>query len=101
MSKAEPLSLGPEKVAHRSDFKPPASKVEGTSLGLALAIDVGGTAIKAGLVDGAGDIRHIVRASTPSGENVKAADVLSRIVEAARDVCSSLPDDSKPVGTAI
>ena len=56
--------------------------------------------MKAGLVDAAGDIRHLVRVPTPSGR-VKAADVLSRIVDAAREVCSTLPVDSKPVGTAL
>ena len=77
-----------------------ANRVDDESLDLALGIDVGGTAIKAGLVDPAGDIRHLVRASTPSGR-VKAADVLSRIVEAAREVCSTLQGDCTPVGTAI
>lgn len=67
---------------------------------MALAIDVGGTAIKAGLVGANGNIQHLVRAPTPSGR-VKAVDVTNRIVEAAREVCSALQGNSHPVGTAI
>ena len=77
-----------------------ASKAGDPSAGVALAIDLGGTAVKAGLVGADGNIRHLVRAPTPSGR-VEAADVIDRIVQAARDVCSALPVGRQPVGTGI
>ena len=70
------------------------------SSGAALAIDVGGTAIKAGLVGADGHIHHLVRAPTPSGR-VKAPDVIDRIVETAREVCSVLPGGGQPVGAGV
>ncbi len=77
-----------------------ANKVDDPSLSAALAVDVGGTTIKAGLVGADGNIQHLVRAPTPSGR-VKAADVIDRIVEAAREACSALPRGSQPVGAGI
>lgn len=76
------------------------SKVRRRLSDVALGIDVGGSAIKAGLVGADGKIRNLVRAPTPSGR-VKAEDVINGIVEAGREVCSALQGDGRPVGTAI
>ena len=57
-----------------------------------LAFDVGGTDMKAGLVDDAGSIREIVRVPTPIDEERTADAVITRIGELAQELLGRHPD---------
>ena len=57
-----------------------------------LAFDVGGTDMKAALVDAGGGIRDIVRVPTPIDAERTAGAVVSRIGELARELLRSHPD---------
>jgi len=57
-----------------------------------LAFDVGGTDLKAAIVDDAGGIREIVRAPTPIGSESTADAIVTRIGELARHFGTSQPE---------
>ena len=57
-----------------------------------LAFDVGGTDMKAALVDDAGNIRTVVRVPTPLDGEGTADAVVTRIGELARELLASHPD---------
>ena len=65
-----------------------------------LAFDVGGTDMKAALVDEAGRIRDIVRVPTPRDGERTAGAVVSRIGELARDLLCNHPD-AHPVAAGL
>lgn len=65
----------------------------------AVGIDLGGTSIKAGLVDSEGTILHHARVETQADRGPEH--VLSRIVQAVDDVLAALPDDEEVLGTGI
>ena len=68
---------------------PPPSLGAGSAV---FAFDVGGTDLKAALVDGAGSIRDIVRVPTPIGGERTAGAVVTRIGELAQELLRDHPD---------
>jgi glucokinase len=65
----------------------------------AVGIDLGGTSIKAGLVDGEGTILHHARVETQADRGPEH--VLNRIVHAVNEVLVALPDGAEPLGVGI
>ncbi len=65
----------------------------------AVGIDLGGTSIKAGLVDGEGTIVHHAQVTTQAARGPEH--VLSRIAEAVREVLAELPVGRDVLGVGI
>lgn len=65
----------------------------------AVGIDLGGTSIKAGLVDDDGAILHHARVATQADRGPEH--VLSRIVHAVNEVLRALPDGEEVVGVGV
>src|SRR4051794_8359883 len=80
-------ALDPSTLTTRTAGPFPHSGLVNEQGGLALAVDVGGTTIKAELVDPAGTVVASVRHPTPHGPSARDA-----VAEVGRDLLARRPD---------
>jgi len=67
----------------------------------ALAIDVGGTKVEAGLVDSRGNLLTASRFRTPTGATATSAELSARTLAVARDALQHLPEGEMLAGVGI